>query len=77
MFMSVLIIYHLFHERLTFLQKLHYEIVCANAVGENIAEYRNISKASTLPKQNLLSTKLVRFYLHVHKTLQDRGVRKV
>ena len=54
MFMSVLIVYHLFDKRLEFLQQFRYEIVCrpTSTVGANIAKHCNISKVSSLPDQN-------------------------
>ena len=52
-------------------------MVYTSSVEGNIAKYRNISKVSPLPNQNLLFAKLIRLYLHVHKILQVRGVPKV
>ena len=76
MFMSVLIVYHLLHKRLKFLQKFHFETFCTSTVGANIAKCRNISKVSPRPKQSLLFTKLIGLYLLVYEIPQVRAVSK-
>ena len=51
MFMSVLVVYHLFHKKSTFLQKFRFEIVYSGIVEANVAKHSNTSKVSPLPKQ--------------------------
>ena len=54
MVMSVLILYHLFHEILQFLQKLRSEILCINTIGANIVKYQNLSILLQLPKKKFI-----------------------
>ena len=76
MFMSMLIVYYLFHKRSKFLRKFCCEIICTGIVGGKIAKYRNTSKVLPQPKQNLLFAKLIRLSLHVYNIPHVRGVPK-
>ena len=75
MFISVLIVHHLFHKKLKFLQNIRYEIVCTSTAKAKIAKDCNISKSSPLLKQKTF-TNLISLYLHVHKIFQFSYVLK-